>query len=150
MTVKFKAMNQLGSIERFLLIFISVVFVVYVSATYLLSKSQIKHEMDEIFDPQLAHSAFLLFDLLGESVANIDQNSTGLPVIYHNFYGKKASTNLRFKTKIRYIIKTVIKTTAKAAIKKMNHQRIIINLMTRISFTKTNLPIKSLMEQENY
>lgn len=84
-------MNKLGSIERFLLIFISVVFVVYVSATYLLSKSQTKHEMDEIFDPQLAHSAFLLFDLLGESVANIDQSSTGLPIIYHNFYGNNAS-----------------------------------------------------------
>lgn len=89
MILKLKKINQLGSIERFLLVFISILFAVYVSATYLLSKSQTKHEMDEIFDPQLAHSAFLLFDLLGESVASIDQDNAYLPVIYHNFDGKK-------------------------------------------------------------
>ena len=82
-------MNKFGSIERFLLIIISILFTVYIGSAYLLGKYQTRHEVNEIFDPQLAHSAFLLFDLLGESVASIDQTSNYLPVIYHNFSGRK-------------------------------------------------------------
>lgn len=84
-----KLMSKFASIERFLLIVISLLFTVYIGSAYLLGKYQTRHEVNEIFDPQLAHSAFLLFDLLDESVATIDQSSNALPVIYHNFSGKK-------------------------------------------------------------
>jgi len=84
-----KLMSKFGSIERFLLIVISLLFTVYIGSAYLLGKYQTRHEVNEIFDPQLAHSAFLLFDLLDESVASIDQSSNNLPVIYHNFSGRK-------------------------------------------------------------
>ena len=80
-------MLKAGSIQRFLIVLISLLFCVYLGASYLLSKEQTKHEIDELFDPQLAHSAFLLFDLLGESIPNIDQKSDSLPIIYHNFDG---------------------------------------------------------------
>lgn len=82
-------MNKFGSIEKFLLIVVSILFTIYIGSAYLLGKYQTRHEVNEIFDPQLAHSAFLLFDLLGESVASIDQTSNYLPVIYHNFSGRK-------------------------------------------------------------
>jgi len=82
-------MSKFGSIERFLLIVISLLFTVYIGSAYLLGKYQTRHEVNEIFDPQLAHSAFLLFDLLDESVASIVQSSNNLPVIYHNFSGRK-------------------------------------------------------------
>lgn len=82
-----KLMLKAGSIQRFLVVLISLLFCIYLGSSYLLSKEQTKHEIDELFDPQLAHSAFLLFDLLGESIPNIDQQSDSLPIIYHNFYG---------------------------------------------------------------
>lgn len=89
MKFNFKKINKFGSIESFLLIIISILFTVYIGAAYLLGKYQTRHEVNEIFDPQLTHSAFLLFDLLGESVTSIDQTSDYLPVIYHNFGGRK-------------------------------------------------------------
>ena len=89
MKTNLKLIRKLGSIESFLLIVISLLLILYVSISYVLGKYQTQHEMDEIFDPQLTHSAFLLFDLLGESIASIDQDSAHLPVIYHNFNGKK-------------------------------------------------------------
>ena len=89
MKFNFKELNKFGSIEKFLLIIISILFTVYIGSAYLLGKYQTRHEVNEIFDPQLTHSAFLLFDLLGESVANIDQTSDYLPIIYHNFGGRK-------------------------------------------------------------
>lgn len=74
-----------GSIKRFLVSVITLLFIVYLGGVYLLSERQTKHEINEIFDAQLAHSAFILFNLLGESVATIDQTSESLPVIYHGF-----------------------------------------------------------------
>jgi len=74
-----------GSIKGFLVSVITLLFIVYLGGVYLLSERQTKHEINEIFDAQLAHSAFILFNLLGESVATIDQTSESLPVIYHGF-----------------------------------------------------------------
>lgn len=91
MKLNVKYINKIKSIETFLLIVITLLFTLYISISYVLGKYQTKHEMNEIFDPQLTHSAFLLFDLLGESVVNIDQENEHLPVIYHNFNGKQGS-----------------------------------------------------------
>tara|TARA_R110001583_G_scaffold16561_7_gene67795 strand:- start:6827 stop:8302 length:1476 start_codon:yes stop_codon:yes gene_type:complete len=88
-----RIMLKVGSIQGFLIITISILFSLYLSASYILTKEQTKHEIDELFDPQLAHSAFLLFDLLAESIANIDQQSEYLPVIYHNFSGENTTGN---------------------------------------------------------
>ena len=88
MKLNFQKINKFGSIEKFLLIIVSILFTVYIGTAYLLGKYQTRHEVNEIFDPQLTHSAFLLFDLLGESVTSIDQTSHYLPVIYHNFGGR--------------------------------------------------------------
>jgi len=74
-----------GSIKRFLVLVITLVFTVFMAVIYLLTAHQTEHEIDEIFDAQLAHSAFILFNLLDESVAKIDQTSLFLPVIYHGF-----------------------------------------------------------------
>jgi two-component system sensor histidine kinase QseC len=57
--------------------------VLYISAIYVLSQRQAVHEIEELFDAQLAHSSNILFNLLGESVSTIDQSSKHLPVVYH-------------------------------------------------------------------
>ncbi len=77
--------KKTGSIKRFLVLVITLVFTVFLSIVYLLSASQTEHEIGEIFDAQLAHSAFILFNLLGESVPTIDQTSLHLPIVYHGF-----------------------------------------------------------------
>ncbi|MFT6987419.1 MAG: hypothetical protein ACJAT7_003274, partial [Psychromonas sp.] len=80
-----------GSIKRFLVLVITLMFTVFLVCVYLLSEQQTKHEINEIFDAQLAHSAFILFNLLGESVAAIDQTSLSLPITYHGFDGNNAA-----------------------------------------------------------
>jgi len=78
-------MDKVGSIQRFLLLVITLVFSILMIIIYQLSAYHAEREIDEIFDAQLAHSAFILFNLLGESVPSIDQNSLYLPVVYHAF-----------------------------------------------------------------
>jgi len=78
-------LKKTGSIKRFLGIALTLIFSLFLALVYLLSTYQAEHEIDEIFDAQLAHSAFILFNLLGESVPLIDQNSEQLPVIYYGF-----------------------------------------------------------------
>jgi len=86
-----------GSIKGFLVSVITLLFIVYLGGVYLLSERQTKHEINEIFDAQLAHSAFILFNLLGESVATIDQTSQSLPIIYHGFEENSAADNKEMK-----------------------------------------------------
>lgn len=71
------------SISRFLVIAILSVLVVYHGVVYWSSRDQAIHEIEELFDAQLAHSSNILFNLLGESVSTIDQNNSHLPIVYH-------------------------------------------------------------------
>lgn len=71
------------SITRILLVGILSITVLYMLAVYILSQRQAVHEIEELFDAQLAHSSNILFNLLGESVSTIDQSSKHLPIIYH-------------------------------------------------------------------
>ena len=80
-----RLMIKVGSIKRFLVLVITLVFTVFMAAIYLLTAYQAEHEIDEIFDAQLAHSAFILLDLFAERVPSIDQASLYLPIIYHGF-----------------------------------------------------------------
>ncbi len=71
------------SINRFLLISILSFSTLYVGAIYGLSQRQAIHEIEELFDAQLAQSSFILLNLLGGSVSTIDQSSKHLPVVYY-------------------------------------------------------------------
>lgn len=71
------------SITRILLVGIISITVFYIIAVYSLSQRQAVHEIEELFDAQLAHSSNILFNLLGESVSTIDQSSNHLPITYH-------------------------------------------------------------------
>jgi len=81
---------KVGSIKRLLVLVVLLAFTVVKGGSYLLIEHQAEHEIDEIFDAQLAHSAFILFNLLGESVPSIDQSSPYLPVVYHGFEDPQA------------------------------------------------------------
>jgi len=71
------------SITGLLLVGILSITILYILAVYSLSQRQAIHEIEELFDAQLAHSSNILFNLLGESVSTIDQSSKHLPIIYH-------------------------------------------------------------------
>jgi two-component system sensor histidine kinase QseC len=79
-----RIMIQTKSIKRFLMLFISVLLCFYLAFAYLLSKNQAAHEIDELFDPQLTHSASVLQDILGTLIENTDQNTTVLPIVYES------------------------------------------------------------------
>ena len=70
------------SISRFLLIGVLSFTVIYFVAIYTLSQRQAIHEIEELFDAQLAHSSYILMNLLSESVSTIDQNNPHLPIVY--------------------------------------------------------------------
>jgi len=72
-----------SSMTRVLLVGILSLTVMYILAIYVLSQRQAVHEIEELFDAQLAHSSNVLFNLLGESVSTIDQNNKHLPIVYH-------------------------------------------------------------------
>ncbi|MCG6200863.1 ATP-binding protein [Psychromonas antarctica] len=92
-----------GSIKYFLLIVITLLFTFYLVAVYLISAHRAKHEIDEIFDAQLAHSAFILFNVLGENVSLIDQTNLHLPIVYHGFeVDKRAVRDAVRQNKIAY------------------------------------------------
>jgi len=71
------------SIYTFLLVGLLSFTFAYFSITYWISQKQAIHEIEELFDAQLVHSANILFNLLGESVSTIDQSSKHLPIVYH-------------------------------------------------------------------
>jgi len=73
----------LNSISRFIIVSIISVMVVYHAGIYWTSQDQAIHEIEELFDAQLAHSSNILFNLLGESVSTIDQSNSHLPIVYH-------------------------------------------------------------------
>jgi two-component system sensor histidine kinase QseC len=75
--------NIFSSITRILIVGILSLTIIYISAIYILSQRQAVHEIEELFDAQLAHSSNILFNLLGESVSTIDQSSKQLPIVYH-------------------------------------------------------------------
>lgn len=81
--VKTVASKYFGSITALLLVGVLSLTVLYIAAIYLLSQRQAVHEIEELFDAQLAHSSNILFNLLGESVSTIDQSSKHLPIVYH-------------------------------------------------------------------
>lgn len=78
--------RKLGlSINRVLIIGILSFTILYILSIYYLSQRQAIHEIEELFDAQLAHSSSILMNLLSESVSTIDQSSEHLPVVYHGF-----------------------------------------------------------------
>lgn len=94
------------SINRFLIIGILSFTIVYIAAIYFLSQREAVHEIEELFDSQLAHSSYILLNLLSESVSTIDQNSEQLPIIYYGFdeLSLPSSNALTYQKKIAYQI----------------------------------------------
>lgn len=114
-SVQPKPTAMFGSITRVLLVGILSLTVLYISAIYVLSQRQAVHEIEELFDAQLAHSSNILFNLLGESVSTIDQSSKHLPVVYHGLEtalkngaqegdGKDSLNALFYEKKVAYQI----------------------------------------------
>ena len=58
-----KPTAMFASITRVLLVGILSLTVLYISAIYVLSQRQAVHEIEELFDAQLAHSSNILFNL---------------------------------------------------------------------------------------
>lgn len=77
------ASAKLYSISRMLRMGVLSITVLYIAVVYVLSQRSAVHEIEELFDAQLAHSSNILFNLLGESVSTIDQNNKHLPIVYH-------------------------------------------------------------------
>jgi len=99
------------SIYKFLLVGLLSFTFAYFSITYWVSQKQAVHEIEELFDAQLLHSANILFNLLGESVSTIDQDSKHLPVVYHGLESMVAEPSsrteknaLRYQRKLAYQI----------------------------------------------
>lgn len=95
-----------SSINRFLMVGILSFTIIYISAVYILSQKQSVHEIEELFDAQLAHSSFILMNLLSESVSTIDQNSEYLPIVYHGFdeFSLPSKNALFYQKKVAYQI----------------------------------------------
>lgn len=95
-----------SSINRFLMVGILSFTIIYISVVYILSQKQSVHEIEELFDAQLAHSSFILMNLLSESVSTIDQNSEYLPIVYHGFdeFSLPSKNALFYQKKVAYQI----------------------------------------------
>ncbi|WP_353349873.1 ATP-binding protein [Oceaniserpentilla sp. 4NH20-0058] len=94
------------SINQFLLVGILSFTVLYFASIYTLSQRQAIHEIEELFDAQLAHSSYILMNLLSESVSTIDQESAHLPVVYFGFDAQSLESNhaLFYQKKVAYQI----------------------------------------------
>jgi two-component system sensor histidine kinase QseC len=92
------------SIRRFLLISILSFTTLYIGATYYISRDQAEHEIEELFDAQLAQSSYILLNLLGDSVATIDQSSKHLPVVYYGLNETRVAdkNSLLYQKKVAY------------------------------------------------
>ncbi len=92
------------SIRRFLLISILSFTTLYIGATYYISRHQAVHEIEELFDAQLAQSSYILLNLLGDSVATIDQRSKHLPVVYYGLNETRVAdkNTLLYQKKVAY------------------------------------------------
>ncbi len=95
-----------SSINRFLMVGILSFTILYISAVYILSQKQSVHEIEELFDAQLAHSSFILMNLLGESISTIDQSGESLPIVYHGFdeFSLPSKNALFYQKKVAYQI----------------------------------------------
>jgi two-component system sensor histidine kinase QseC len=118
-----KPLPIVGSITRLLLVGILSLTVLNIFAIHILSQRQAVHQIEELFDAQLAHNSNVLFNLLGDSVSTIDQSSKHLPIIYHGlestlqqegqtkdtlntlFYQKKVAYQI-FNSKDKLLIKS--------------------------------------------
>ncbi len=92
------------SIRRFLLISILSFTTIYIGAIYVISRHQAEHEIENLFDAQLAQSSYILLNLLGDSVATIDQTSKHLPVVYYGLNETRVAhkSTLLFQKKVAY------------------------------------------------
>lgn len=95
-----------SSIKRFLIVAVLSLTTVYVALVYVFNQRQAVHEIEELFDAQLAHSSYVLLNLLSDSVSTIDQTSKHLPVIYHGLeHSAVQSKNaLFYQKKVAYQI----------------------------------------------
>lgn len=94
------------SINRMLMVGVLSFTIIYISAVYILSQKQSVHEIEELFDAQLAHSSFILMNLLSESISTIDQKSEYLPIVYHGFdeFSLPSKNALLYQKKVAYQI----------------------------------------------
>lgn len=97
---------QSSSINRFLIVGVLSLTTIYFITIYSLTQRQAIHEIEELFDAQLAHSSHILLNLLSESVSTIDQNSAHLPVVYFGFddVDPILSNNALYEKKFAYQI----------------------------------------------
>ena len=95
-----------SSITQFLIVGTLSLTTVYVALVYVFNQRQAVHEIEELFDAQLAHSSYVLLNLLSDSVSTIDQTSNHLPVIYHGLeHSALQSKNaLFYQKKVAYQI----------------------------------------------
>ena len=95
-----------SSITQFLIVGVLSLTTVYVALVYVFNQRQAVHEIEELFDAQLAHSSYVLLNLLSDSVSTIDQTSNHLPVIYHGLeHSAVQSKNaLFYQKKVAYQI----------------------------------------------
>jgi len=93
-----------SSIRRFLLISILSFTTIYIITIYVISRHQAEHEIEELFDAQLAQSSYILLNLLGDSVSTIDQSSKHLPVVYYGLNETRVAhkSALLFQKKVAY------------------------------------------------
>ncbi len=94
------------SIKRFLIISILSFTTIYIIAIYFMSTYKARHEIEELFDAQLAQSSYILLNLLGDSVATIDHSSKHLPVVYYglNESAVQDKNALLYEKKVAYQI----------------------------------------------
>ncbi|MEH6347624.1 MAG: ATP-binding protein [Bermanella sp.] len=101
-----KKISVNSSIKRFLIISILSFTTLYLVAIYFISTHKARHEIEELFDAQLAQSSYILLNLLGDSVSTIDQNSKHLPVVYHGLNESRVQDKnaLLYEKKVAYQI----------------------------------------------
>jgi len=106
MTNLLKKISVNSSIKRFLIISILSFTTLYLVAIYFISTHKARHEIEELFDAQLAQSSYILLNLLGDSVSTIDQNSKHLPVVYHGLNESRVQDKnaLLYEKKVAYQI----------------------------------------------
>ena len=95
-----------SSINRMLMVGVLSFTIIYISAVYVLSQKQSVHEIEELFDAQLAHSSFILMNLLSESISTVNPKSEFLPIVYHGFdeFSLPSKNALFYQKKVAYQI----------------------------------------------
>ncbi len=142
---KFKRFNLKSSIKRFLIISILSFTTLYIGTIYFLSRHQAVHEIEELFDAQLAQSSYILLNLLGDSVSTIDQNSKHLPVVYYGLNESRVQNKnaLLYEKKVAY---QIFNSQGKLLIKSGSAPSVAMGKNTE-GFSRIELAINSTAQQ---